>query len=347
MTPQPAARSVAGKAVVTLVALALLLFAGAAIPTAPSAAAAPIVAQMGSRGSTVVTVQRVVHVTANGAFGSTTVAAVKVFQRAHHLAATGVVDAITWAQIYATFLRLPALGNDVSWPQCPKGTGSASRPGYGLAMPQASAQFVMIGLTDGPAFYRNQCLAGQTSWAKTQHAYAAAYSMTTFPTSRQLATYGTSGPYSAATYPGKLANAGFAQARFNVASMRAAGLSSPIVWVDVESYAVAPWTSDKAANKAVVDGVVRGYTMAGYKVGFYSTPYMWATVVGTTRYLLPEWRTAGARGQSVAIARCAGASSFQGGAAVLSQWWAASVDHDITCPSANTTRLLGTYFHKY
>lgn len=347
MTPQPAARSVTAKAVVTLVALALLMFAGAAIPSAPTAAAAPIVARAGSRGSTVVIVQRVVRVTANGTFGPTTVAAVKVFQRAHRLPATGVVDSTTWAQIYASFLRLPALGNDVSWPQCPKGTGSLTRPGYGLAMPLASAQLVVIGLTDGPAFYRNQCLASQTSWAKTHHVHAAAYSMTTFPTSKQQATYGRSGPYSAATYPGRLANAGFAQARFNVASMRAAGLASPLVWVDVESYAIAPWTSDKAANKAVVDGVVRGYTSAGYRVGFYSTPYMWTLILGGTRYQLPEWRTAGASGQGAAIARCASASSFQGGTAMLAQWWAASVDHDVTCPSANTPKLLGTSFHKY
>lgn len=346
-TSQPAARSAVSKAVVAVVAMALLLLASAAIPSAPTAAAAAIVARVGSRGLTVVIVQRVVRVTANGAFGTTTVAAVKVFQRAHRLPATGVVDSTTWAQIYTAFLRIPALGNDVSWPQCPKGTGSVSRPGYGLAMPQAAAQFVMIGLTDGPAFYRNQCLASQTSWARTHHAYVAVYSMTTFPTSKQLATYGRNGPYSAATSTGRLANTGFAQARFNVSSMRATGLSSPIVWVDVESYAVAPWTSNKAANKAVVDGVVRGYTSAGYRVGFYSTPYMWATVLGTPRYKLPEWRTAGARGQSVAISRCLSASSFQGGAAVLSQWWAASVDHDITCPSANTPRVLGAYFHKY
>lgn len=242
----------------------------------------------------------------------------------------------------AVALTAAATGRDVSWPQCPKGVGR----GYGLPMPPASARLVVIGLTAGPGFKANPCLLSQTRWAKSRHVYAAAYAMTTFPTGSQLARYRSSGPYRATTYARRLANAGFAQARFNVASLRRAGLASPIVWVDVEPYTPG-WTANKVANKAVIDGVVRGYRSAGYRVGFYSIPQMWSKIMGTARYRFPEWRTAGARGQGVAKARCARSYSFQGGGAVLSQWWGPSVDYDTTCPSANTRGLLSTYFHKY
>jgi hypothetical protein len=131
-----------------------------------------------------------------------------------------------------------------------------------------------------------------------------------------------------------------------VASMRRVGLATPIIWIDVEPY-TPQWTTNPAANKAVIDGAVLGYRSAGYRVGFYSIPQMWSPILGTARYGLPEWRTAGARGPGVANARCATSYSFQGGGAVLSQWWGSSIDNNATCPSVNTPGLLATYFHKY
>ena len=241
---------------------------------------------------------------------------------------------------------LPAFGNDISWPQCPKGTGIPSRRGQGQPMPPASAQFVVIGLTNGPAFFPNPCLATQTAWAKAHHVYTATYSMTTYPTSVQLATYGSKGPFPGTNSAAKLANTGYAQAQFNVASMRKAGLVSPFMWVDVEPYAVAPWSTNKAGNKAVVDGVLRGYRAAGLKVGVYSTAHLWGVVVGSARYGLPEWRAAGPRGKATALARCSG-PSFQGGGAVLAQWTTPTTDYDLTCPVASTQSVLTAYFHKY
>jgi len=167
-------------------------------------------------------------------------------------------------------------------------------------------------LTNGPGFYPNPCLGTQTDWAKSHHVYTAVYAMTTYPTPAQVATYGLAGPYKGATWLPKLANTGYAQAQFNVASMRAAGLVSPIVWVDVESYRVAPWSKSKTGNKAVLDGVLRGYKAAGLKVGVYSNPYLWNGVVGSARYRLPEWRTAGPRPKATAQTRCTG-PTFQGG----------------------------------
>ena len=55
------------------------------------------------------------------------------------------------------------------------------------------------------------------------------------------------------------------------------GLDTPFVWVDVEPYEVAPWTSKRKRNKAVLDGVLRGYTDAGKEVGLYTSPGRGAT----------------------------------------------------------------------
>ena len=332
-------------AVVAMTCAALLPLSVSAI--SPASAASIVVARVGSRGSTVVIIQRVVRSSPDGIYGPKTMAAVKAWQRSHGLAADGVVGSLTWSKMKAVWVQMPAVGNDISWPQCPKGMGVLGHRGFGLPMPRASAQFVVIGLTNGVGYAPNQCLASQVSWAKTHHVYAAAYSITTYPTPRQLATYGRKGPYKGTSMAAKLGNAGYAQARFNVASLRRAALVSPMVWVDVEPFGKALWTKNIAANKAVIDGVFRGYRAANIKVGIYSNKLGYAKILGSTRYGLPEWRTAGPRTQSVARGRCASSHSLQGGPAVLVQWWTASVDHNVTCPSSNTPAVMRAYFRKY
>ena len=335
-------------AVVAMTCAALLMLSVGAVSLAPTASAGTgIVARVGSRGSTVVIIQRVVHASPDGIFGPKTTVAVKEWQRSHGLAADGVVGSLTWSKMKAVWGRTPALGNDFSWPQCPKGMGLPGHRGFGLPMPRASAQFVVIGLTNGVGYAANQCLAGQVAWARAHRVHTAAYAVTTHPTPHQLATYGRKGPYKGTSHTARLGNAGYAQARFNVASMRRAGLVSPMVWVDVEPFGTALWTKNIAVNKAVIDGVLRGYRAAGFKVGIYSYKAGYAKTLGATRYRLPEWRTAGPGSQSVARGRCAASHSLQGGSAVLVQWWTASVDHDVTCPSANTPAVMRAYFHKY
>jgi hypothetical protein len=316
--------------------------------SAATTAATSVVATIGSRGSTVVIIQRAVKATPDGIYGPLTAAAVRAWQRTHLLRVTGVVDSITWAKLKPAPARTTPqlLGNDVSWPQCPKGLGIPSRPTEGKAMPPTLARFVVIGLTNGPGFYPNPCLGTQTEWAMSHRVYTAVYAMTTYPTPTQIATYGLAGPYEGTTWLPKLANTGYAQAQVNVASMHAAGLVSPIVWVDVESYRVAPWSTSKTGNKAVLDGVLRGYRAAGLTVGVYSNPHLWNGVVGSARYSLPEWRTAGPMPKATAQTRCTD-PSFQGGRAVLAQWTTKAMDFDLTCPGYSTPSALVAYFHKY
>jgi hypothetical protein len=240
----------------------------------------------------------------------------------------------------------PVVGNDISWPECPKGLGIPSRRSEGKPLPPRTAKFAVIGLTNGPGYYPNPCLALQVAWAKRNHAYTAAYAMTTYPTSAQLRTYGRKGPWRGTDLASRLRNAGYAEARYNVASMRKTGLQSPIVWIDVEPYRWAPWTRSTAGNRAVVVGAMRGYTSAGIRVGFYSTSSMWRDIVGSVRFGLPEWHTSGQSSLAAAQRACS-APSFQGGRVVLGQWWSTVRDYDVVCPRFQTPTAMKSWFHKY
>jgi hypothetical protein len=243
-----------------------------------------------------------------------------------------------------TPLDEPVLGADISWPQCPKGMGIPERPTLGLPMPLPQAEYVVVGLTNGPGFTANPCLASQVDWIRQRHLLAAAYAVVSQPDAAALDEYGGRGPFDAATDLGALANTGYQQALANVATMRGAGLASPIVWVDVEHVPGFEWSGDVEANAAVVQGATRGYADAGYDVGIYSTPRLWADVVGDLALELPEWRAAGQTSQAEALERCGDDWQIQGGEAVLGQWVVGQRDLDVTCPGVTE---IGTWFQQY
>lgn len=239
----------------------------------------------------------------------------------------------------------PVLGGDISWPQCPKGMGIPEKRTLGLPMPLDSAEFVVLGLTNGPGFVRNPCLPDQVEWVRSRGLMAAAYAVGGYPDAATVAQHAANGPFDGTTPLGALRNTGYQQARYNVTSMLLTGLESPVVWIDVEPVPDFPWSADRAANAAVVEGLARGYRDAGYRIGVYSTPYLWESVVGDFSLGVPEWRAAGQTSMAEALARCGSEWSIQGGQAVLGQWVADSRDHDVTCPGAE--RTLGRWFHQY
>lgn len=234
----------------------------------------------------------------------------------------------------AAISTVPAtvVGGDVSWPQCPVGMGIRERRSLGLPLPGTRAQFVVIGLTNGPAFTPNPCLAQQVEWARSRALPTSAYAVATWPTARQLAIHGATGPYAGTTRLSRLRNVGYTEGTYNLARLAAVGLTVPHVWIDVEHYPVRPWSGDRRANRAVVRGIVRAYQDAGLQTGFYSTTLQWPDIVGPVRWGLPEWHTAGPRSKAVALTRCT-EPSFQGGPIVLAQWWTADADHDVVCPT--------------
>ena len=230
----------------------------------------------------------------------------------------------------------PVLGADVSWPQCPKGLGIPQKRTLGAPMPVPEARYVVIGLTNGPGMYPNPCLADQVAWARDRDVLAGAYAVASYPEPADLERYGADGPFDADNAAGRLRNAGYEQARFNVRSMRAAGLDVPLVWIDVEPVPDFEWSGDRAANAAVVEGIARGYTDAGYDIGIYSTPYLWEGVVGDLRLGVPEWRAAGHTSRAEALDRCGADWDVQGGPAVLGQWVQDNRDMNVTCPGVTS-----------
>ena len=240
----------------------------------------------------------------------------------------------------------PVTGGDISWPQCPKGMGIPEKPTLGMPMPLASAEFVILGLTNGPGFTPNPCLADQVRWVKQRHLMAAAYAVNSYPDDETLAAYGSKGPYDGTSRLGALRNVGYQQAMFNLGTMEQAGLLTPIIWLDVEPVPIFEWSADKVANAAVVEGAARGYTDAGYQIGAYSTPLLWDTVVGDFSLGgIPEWRAAGQTSREEALERCGPDWSFQGGPGVIGQWVEFSRDLNVTCPGAS--RQMFRWFAQY
>ena len=240
--------------------------------------------------------------------------------------------------------RKPVLGADISWPQCPKGLGIPEKRTLGAPMPVAEAEYVVVGLTNGPGFVRNPCLAEQTAYVRDRGLMAAAYAVASYPDDATVARHGRTGPYGGGRLDA-LRNTGYQQARYNVASMREAGLESPIVWIDVEPVPDFGWSTDPVANAAVVEGVARGYRDAGFRIGVYSTPYLWAEIVGGFELGVPEWRAAGQTSSTEALARCGTDWVIQGGDAVLGQWVQDNRDMNLTCPGISAD--LGRWFHQY
>jgi hypothetical protein len=241
--------------------------------------------------------------------------------------------------------RARVFGADVSWPQCPKGMGIPEKRTEGAPMPTKAAEFVVLGLTNGPSFVANPCLADQLQWVKDRHLMAAAYSVVSYPDRRTLTALGEQGPYNGDTKLGALRNVGYQAALFNLATMSRAGLHAPVLWIDVEPVNHFDWSDDLVANAAVVQGMARGYEDGGFRIGFYSIGSLWTRVVGSLRFEAPEWRPAGERGLGEALSRCGPDWSFQGGKAVLGQWVEDGRDRNVTCPGA--VKDLSEWFHQY
>lgn len=230
-------------------------------------------------------------------------------------------------------------GHDISWPQCPAAVG-----GYGLPMPPTSTQFVIVGLTKGLPFTENPCLASQVDWATSRGKPAHAYAMAAFPTSAQLSTHGTRGPWSPSTRAGQLSNVGYAEATYAVASLDRTGWSPPVVWIDVEPRPAQPWPVQTGAqrleNRYVIEGLMRGLRDNGYSYGLYSYANGWQEITGGWRLPgVPVWATAGRLDYpGEALDRCT-QPSFSGGRVYISQWYDDTRDYDRTCGTYAFTTL--------
>jgi hypothetical protein len=215
-------------------------------------------------------------------------------------------------------------GYDVSWPQC-----SGSSAGR---MPPGKPPYLILGLTAGSGHTANPCLADQVGWARDHGTRVGAYLVASYPSVAQLAAAG-SGPFGTcagrAEMLCRLRNDGASQARDGLATMRAAGIASPLVWIDVEHLHLRPWTQSRLRNAAVLQGVVRGLRAARVQPGVYSTSVMWQEIAGRYRLDVPNWLPTGGGSRREAAAYCT--ETATGGPTWLVQY-TRSFDIDLTCP---------------
>lgn len=179
-------------------------------------------------------------------------------------------------------------GNDYSWPQCPKGVGN----GLGNPLPRGYRQFEIVGLTNGRGLHENPCLSSQWRYARAHADFVTGYTVPTYPTRRQRADARTGHYGRCSTLSCKLRNSGWAQGAFADDSLRRIGAHPPLVWVDVEPRYQQPWSGSRARNRLVVKAVIASLQHSGYRVGIYSTRYMWISIVGYATSV-PEWVPSG------------------------------------------------------
>ena len=237
-----------------------------------------------------------------------------------------------------------ARGADLSWPNCPKGMGVPGRRTQGLPLPWASAQFWIIGLTNGRAFTRNPCLGAQIAAARERGVRAAAYTMLSYPNAAERRRYGWTGPFGIATYADRIANVGYAQAAYALDTLAAAGLDAPLVWIDVEPRRERRWSRTVANNQALITGALRAAADRGIGSGIYTYARAWGQITGGMQLDVPLWAPGHSRARTFAgkqaqtLASCERVS-FTGGPLVLAQWVWRNRDHNITCPAIGSVTV--------
>jgi FG-GAP-like repeat len=270
--------------------------------------------------------------------------------RSSHLSLRRLLGVAAGIALAATALVAPALpaqaatmeGHDVSWPQC----------GQDLNDMLGGNQFLIIGLngrdpanpTSGLPFFPNPCLADQVAWARNHSVPAQAYTMAAFPTSVQLSTYKSQGPWSSSTRAGQLSNVGYAEAEYAVARLGQVGFTPGMVWIDVEPRSAQPWPTGTSAqqreNRYVIEGLMRGLRDSGYSYGLYSYASAWTPITGSWRLPgVPVWVPVGHLDPPTEALDACTKPSFSGGRIYLSQWTDDVWDYDLTCGTYAFTAL--------
>jgi hypothetical protein len=231
----------------------------------------------------------------------------------------------------------PALGFDVSWPQC-----NDEHP--------ESIGFAIVGVDGGRVYKANPCLAEQLEWAGEG---GDLYINTANPGPRhsQFWPSGTDEPRPCDTdeRPGAETTSCAYVYGWNAAadSYRRAleayvslgwldddddRLPEDITWwLDVET--ANSWMRDRELNVASLHGAVDYLASTGAEdIGFYSTPLLWWRVTAGTDDFAdhPAWH-AGGHSQEEAAERCEH-DAFTGGSLRFVQWIEDGIDRNLRCP---------------
>lgn len=170
----------------------------------------------------------------------------------------------------------PGYGVDVSFPQC------------GRVLRDMADGFAIVGLDGGMPDRPNPCFAQQWRYARAQ-AGAAVYVNT--------ADNGRGDPEAV----------GRRAARGDLAALESHGIGPGTpVWLDVELPEV--WRGSQPRHRAVITAHLRVLAEAGYPVGVYSAPALWAEITGDASLDVPIWVGIGRASRDRASATCERAS---------------------------------------
>jgi hypothetical protein len=241
----------------------------------------------------------------------------------------------------------PAVGYDVSYPQC------------GDRLPEAFG-FAVVGVNGGRVHSTNPCLVtsgeerGHLEWAGPE---AQLYANTANPGPRDSRYWpvGQDVPR-ACQPPGLLRSSDTVECAYVYGWNAAADSYEAAVdafvelgwadagadelpwattwWLDVET--ANSWRLDWRMNVASLEGA-RDYLVSRdvAEVGFYSTPRMWWRITGGTETFAehPAWH-AGATDAADARERCLDEDGFTGGELRMVQWIEDGLDHNLRCDEA-------------
>ncbi len=248
------------------------------------------------------------------------------------------VSTVSGASALATPLIGPALGLDVSFPQC------------SLPLPPIPT-FAVVGVNNGLPFSVNTCLAAELAWAQTSSSSPSFYLNTADPgpahSSHWPAGQSTPQMCDGSNSAGCSYDYGWNEAQYSFAAVSALNVTASTAtwWLDVETGS--SWQTGEsdygtsatyAANDASsLLGAVAYLTSVGVTTtGIYSTSTQWRQIAGVTGSLfasLPIW----VAGFSSPVGAAAGCSqtSFSGGAVTMTQYPSGSFDGDYWCNPAS------------
>jgi hypothetical protein len=258
----------------------------------------------------------------------------------------------------------PLLGSDVAQPQCVGQTAAQLPP---------VPSFAVVGVNGGVANTTNSCLAAQISWGSAAPGGGGQPGLAFYVNTANPALAGSWWPDSNSTQPstpgvsripvtvanpyGRCAHGADAACAFvygfsmalDDATVR--GVPDPANrrwWLDVET--INTWQSNKAANRASLEGMAVYFRGIGASVGVYSTPAHWAEIVGTVPATsplatLPSWRALGPVSHASARKACGKPSFTPRGRVVMTQFVSGGFDWNVACQklsSAPKPKVKGT-----
>jgi hypothetical protein len=189
-----------------------------------------------------------------------------------------------------------------------------------------------VGVSDGRPYYDNPCLASEYAWARGG-AREPAFYMNTAEPGPQSTHWTAPGPKpcgGSADDLGCAYNYGWNAAghAYDYSDAQTGAAGREAWWLDVETSNT--WSTNLAANRADIQGMVDSFTAKSLPIGVYSSSSQWTAITGGETLDVSNW-VPGAATAAQALSWCTPSHSFTGGHVALVQYPAGSFDGDAAC----------------